>query len=108
MKRAIAGIVLSFSYLLVLGSLSCASRRHISDDHGHALRQVFRAQPVSRMPPETGPQPAGLEPDEAQIVYENYRRSLAAKGAPAPKGGKSGIILVEDEEDARKKAEATP
>lgn len=58
-------------------------RTHMSADYGQATRRAFRVQRIET----PGDQPVhlgGLEPGEATIVLDTYRRSLSSG-----KGGKS-------------------
>ena len=82
------------------GSIGCASRRHMSPDYGRSNRQAFSAQAVRRQPHPPGALPAGLDPDDARIINENYRATLAKKGTEK-KGSGGGIIIVNDEEVRR-------
>lgn len=69
-------------HVLALGALllgACASRTHLSANHGRAYHQTQARQAVN---PQAGEQTAsrGLDPQEAAVVAQGYRKSLAAKG----------------------------
>ena len=85
---------------LVLGTIGCGSRRHMSPGYGRSVKQAFSAQAVRRQPHPPGALPAGLDPDDARIINENYRATLAKKGTEK-KGSSGGIIIVNEEEVRR-------
>jgi hypothetical protein len=94
---------LIFSSIAATLLLSCASRATMSEGHGRAYRAAFRAQAVNRDAKSAALEKplAGLDPDEARIVYENYSRSLAPKEAQQQKK-KSSVIVVEDDDERKR------
>jgi hypothetical protein len=90
---------------LVSGSLlaGCASRRKMSPDYGHAYHETIRAQTVQPPPASKASRvkATGLDPDEAQIVYGEYRRSLAPKSQQQQAERRSNVILMEDSREKR-------
>lgn len=84
----------------LLAPLGCGSRRHLSPDHGRSVRQAFATQVVRRQPHPPGALPAGFDPDDARATNENYRVTLARKGADK-KASAPGIIVVNEEEGRR-------
>src|SRR5574342_354299 len=87
--------------LVLAATLSgCGSRRHLSKNYGRSVEQAFAAQTVRRQPPPAGALPAGLDPDDARMINENYRTTMAKKGTEK-KAASSGIIVVNEEEVAR-------
>ena len=69
--------------LIALAALAagCATRAHLTENHGRAMRAAFSAQAVN---PEAGQRAhplAGLDAQEASIVVKNYHRALTAKGS---------------------------
>jgi hypothetical protein len=85
--------------LLMPGFSGCASRRHMSPNYGQSVHQAFATQAVRRQPPPAGALPAGLDPDDARMINENYRTTMAKKGTE--KKTTPGIIVVNEEEAAR-------
>ena len=86
--------------MLIAGMIAgCASRRHLSENYGEAYKKAFSTQVVRKQAPPAGALPAGLDPDDARIVNENYRVTMTRKGAEKAKP--PGIIVVEDEEGNR-------
>ena len=78
--------------------LGCGSRRHMSKDYGTSVHQAFATQ-ANTWPERPGWQPAGLDPDEARIVNENYKKSLTKSAA---KPTSSGVIVVQPEQAGTK------
>lgn len=73
----LAGVV------LVLGLAGCAGPAHMSEDHGKSYAAAFpRPEKGAKVQPR-GPV-SGLDSQEAAIVAQTYRRSLAGK-AQQPK-----------------------
>jgi type IV pilus biogenesis protein CpaD/CtpE len=71
-------IVLTAVVVLAAG---CA-REHLTETHGRSMRETFTAQQANPGAPR-GSAPAalnGLDSQEATIIAETYRRSLAPKG----------------------------
>jgi len=79
--------------------IGCGSRRNMARGYGESVRKAFSAQVVKKQPPPAGALPAGLDPDDARIVNENYRVTMTRKGAE--KKAAPGIIVVDEEEDSR-------
>jgi hypothetical protein len=86
--------------VLVLSSAGCGFRHHLTPGHGKSVRQAFATQAVRRQPFPPGTLPAGLDPDDARATNENYRVTLARKGADK-KASAPGIIVVNEEEGRR-------
>ena len=68
-------------WMVALGmaaALGC-DRTHLSDSYGRSVRRALAAQVdlTERIKPQ---RPAGLDPEEAAVVLETYRRSLSPKG----------------------------
>ncbi|WP_242343567.1 hypothetical protein [Anaeromyxobacter terrae] len=66
---------------LVVLAAGCA-REHLTETHGRAMREIMTAQRANPAAPR-GPAPAaldGLDSQEATIIAETYRKSLAPKG----------------------------
>lgn len=62
---------------------TACDRTHMTDGYGQALRAALRTQIVDPRAgyEATGPQlRAGLDPQEAAIVHDTYRRSLSPRG----------------------------
>ncbi len=90
--------------VLVVSSVGCASRAHITPTQGQAYSAAF-AQQVPPMAKVTGPV-RGLDSQEAAIISSSYRRSLAPKTAqvkeepillvapPSQQGGGYGMKLA--------------
>jgi hypothetical protein len=57
---------------------SCSSRATITETHGRSFRAAFDRQVANRA--AKSKPPAGLDSQEAAIVAESYRGSLAPKG----------------------------
>ena len=95
MRRSIAVAAFFAAAVLVSG---CGSRRHMSRGYGRSVEQAFETQAVRKQPPPPGALPAGLDPDDARLVNENYRVTMARKGAEKKS---SGIIIVNEEEVRR-------
>jgi len=93
-------LVTTLLLALAIGSIGCGSRRHMSPGYGRSVRQAFSAQAVRRQPLPPGALPAGLDPDDARMINENYRATLARKGTEK-KGSGAGIIIVNEEEVRR-------
>ncbi|WP_242333430.1 MULTISPECIES: hypothetical protein [unclassified Anaeromyxobacter] len=71
---------LVFTALAALAA-GCA-REHLTETHGRAMREIFVAQQANPGAPRV-PAPAalnGLDSQEATIIAETYRKSLAPKG----------------------------
>jgi hypothetical protein len=71
-------------FLLLLSALAlgCAGSTHLGDDFGISSTTTFRGQ-ACRPPAQVRPAATGLDSQEAAIVAETYRRSLAPKGQTA-------------------------
>jgi hypothetical protein len=62
--------------------LACSGRQHLWESRGAAYDRSFAAQKVQRPSGAKRTQPAaGLDSQEAAIIAESYRASLAPKGA---------------------------
>ena len=62
----------------------CADRVHMTRAYGHSYQETLRRQAVN---PGAGDQQAtskGLDTQEAAIIAQSYRTSLAHKGQPVP------------------------
>jgi hypothetical protein len=96
--KKIAGTI-----LLVLLAAACGSRRTMSPAQGRAYRAALYAQTANKDPQAALQKKplAGLDPDEAQIVYDNYKRSLTPKEAQQQKKP-SSVIVVEEDDDKKK------
>jgi len=95
MRRSIHLAAFFAAAVLVAG---CGSRRHMSRGYGRSVEQAFAAQVIRKQPPAPGALPAGLDPDDARLINENYRVTMARKGAEKKS---SGIIIVNEEEVRR-------
>jgi hypothetical protein len=70
----------------------CASRAHLSEGHGRSYRDTLGRQAVN---PEAGKQPVaskGLDPQEASVIAQSYRMSLAPKGEAM--AGQEQMLMV--------------
>ncbi len=70
--------------VLPLAFAGCASRNHLTASHGRAYQTTFAHQAAN---PLAGRQPVaskGLDPQEAAIIAQGYRASLAPQGDTAP------------------------
>ena len=66
--------------LTALGALGCAAPEHLGDGYGRSFDTTLSRQAIR--PPEKAAQPVtGLDSQEAAIISDGYRRSLASKGA---------------------------
>ena len=77
-------------------AVGCSGRLHLTRTHGQSYRESFRAQVVSPAAGTSSQPQSGLDSQEAAIIAENYRKSLAPAGqgaakAPAP------IIMIAPE-----------
>ncbi len=75
----------------------CGASRHLAQGHG-VSREAFRAQraaPVAAAAPDV----TGLDSQEAAIVAEGYRRSLAPKGTRVEE---QPVILVSPQKPAQR------
>jgi hypothetical protein len=73
--------------ILVLAGLllwGCAGRAHMTPQYGHAYRQTLERQTVHPDAGERTARPSGLDTQEAAIIAQSYRSSLARKGQPVP------------------------
>jgi hypothetical protein len=74
-----------------LAIAGCASRNHLTAGHGRSYHEVLARQAAN---PEAGSQPVaskGLDPQEAAVISQGYRASLAPKGQAAEQ---EPILLV--------------
>ncbi len=76
MKFMTAVVVAAIVVALIGG---CGGNRHLSRGYG-VSREAFRAQRASPAP-APAPDVTGLDSQEAAIIADGYRRSLAPKGA---------------------------
>ncbi len=94
-------------HVLALGVLllpACAARTHLSPNHGRANHEAQARQAAN---PQAGERMAtrGLDPQEAAVVAQAYRKSLAPKGdntagqeqmlivAPSARAGRTGDYM---------------
>jgi type IV pilus biogenesis protein CpaD/CtpE len=76
--RPVSLIALLLAAVLGVG---CASRTHLTANHGRSMRAAFAGQVAN---PQAGGRPhklPGLDAQEAKIVTDNYRRAMSTKGA---------------------------
>lgn len=70
-------------FLTGLALVGC-DRTHMTDGYGQSLRMALRQQvvdPRAGLATDTGPGPRqGLDPQEAAIVHDTYRKSLSPRG----------------------------
>jgi hypothetical protein len=69
----------------------CAPRNHLTAGHGRSYHEALARQAVN---PQAGSQPVaskGLDPQEAAVISQGYRASLAPKGQTAEQ---QPILLV--------------
>lgn len=70
----------ALALLLLPLAVGCASRNNLTASHGRAYHEAFARQVAN---PEAGKQPVankGLDPQEAAVISDSYRASLAPKG----------------------------
>jgi hypothetical protein len=94
-------------HVLALGVLllgACAARTHLSANYGRATHEARIRQAAN---PQAGERAAtrGLDPQEAAVVAQGYRKSLAPKGessapqeqmlivAPSARAGRQGDYM---------------
>ena len=70
---------------LALGVSGCAARTHLTESHGRAYRQALAQQAVNPRAGEKAPVNRGLDSQEAAVIAQNYRGSLAPEGGPTQK-----------------------
>jgi type IV pilus biogenesis protein CpaD/CtpE len=66
--------------VLPLCIAGCASRNHLTSGHGRSYHEALARQAAN---PEAGNQSVaskGLDPEEAAVIAQGYRTSLAPKG----------------------------
>ena len=71
---------IAFAFVLLPLAIGCASRNHLTPGHGRAYREVLARQAAN---PEAGKEPVaskGLDPQEAAVIAQGYRASLAPRG----------------------------
>lgn len=66
--------------LLVAGAGPGCGRAHLTETHGRSSRAVFAVQDASAGQARRAEIPPGLDSQEAGIIAESYRKSLAPKG----------------------------
>jgi len=74
---------IAFALVLLPLAVGCASRTHLTPGHGRAFHEAVARQAAN---PEAGKQPVaskGLDPQEAAVISQGYRASLASKGGTA-------------------------
>ena len=74
MRRAIQ---LAFAFLAVALAAGCASRTHMTETQGRSYRAAFQQQAPTKAK-ISGPV-SGLDSQEATIIADSYRRSLAPR-----------------------------
>jgi hypothetical protein len=67
--------------LLLFG---CAERTHMRPGHGSAYRATLIRQTVNPGAGAQSAEPRGLDAQEAAVIAQSYRSSLARKGQVAP------------------------
>jgi hypothetical protein len=65
---------------LPLAIWGCASRNHLTPEHGRAYREAMARQAVNPEAGKRGPVPKGLDPQEAAVIAAGYKASIAPKG----------------------------
>lgn len=71
---------IAFALILLPLAAGCASRNHLTPGYGRAYHEALARQAAN---PEAGKQPVaskGLDPQEAAVISQGYRASLAPKG----------------------------
>ncbi len=71
---------IAFALVLLPLAVGCASRNHLTAGHGRAYHEALARQAAN---PEAGKEPVaskGLDPQEAAVISQGYRASLAPQG----------------------------
>ncbi len=71
-------------FALPLAMGGCASRNHMTPEHGRAYREAMARQAVNPEAGKRGTIPKGLDPQEAAVIAAGYKASIAPKGEPVP------------------------
>lgn len=77
---------------LALALVGC-DRTHMHDAYGAAVRTAFAAQIDPNASYRKGPTQQGLDPEEAAIVLDTYRKSLSPIKDAAPANRAPVLIL---------------
>jgi hypothetical protein len=111
MRRAIKLLKVAAVAAFLFEAAACGSRKTISPDFGSSNREAFKAQIADQSDPAAkraeraarGERAMGLDPDEARVVYENYRASLSSEAAKDDEALPS-VLIVEDPRASKKKS----
>jgi hypothetical protein len=92
-------------FVLLPAVLGCADRTHLTNGYGRSYHEAIARQTVN---PDAGSQPVaskGLDPQEAAIIAQGYRTSLAPKGQTPPQ---EPMLLVAPSAQKGRSAEYMP
>jgi hypothetical protein len=80
--------------LSVLFAVGC-NRTHLYPSFGQAARRAFAAQAIDPQAGAAKKSEAGLDPDEAAIVADSYKKSLVPKRGNVNSYDQSRILVVD-------------
>ncbi|ABS28140.1 hypothetical protein [Anaeromyxobacter sp. Fw109-5] len=92
---------------LVVLAAGCA-REHLTETHGKSMRESFAVQRANPDAPRRGPPPkalTGLDSQEATIIAETYRKSLAPEGTAVEE---PEVLLIAPPQSTRQRPQALP
>ena len=85
---------------VALGLSACGAREHLRQDFGKRTNAYFDKQRVRTDAAPGGP--AGLDSEEAGIVYATYRKQLG-KQAEGTKDAPAKVLILEESKSEKKK-----
>jgi hypothetical protein len=98
MKLVFVSLAVGLALALATGLSGC-DRAHLSASYGTAVRAAFSAQIDPHPRYRAAPVEQGLDPEEAAIVLETYRRSLSPMKDAAP-ANRAPVLLLPAEKQS--------